>query len=143
MIYPSIDIDHLEDVLNVVEKWKDNSTSVFTEHDYQRLSLLKENPTEYFIKPKAGFLEQYLQECKENIDMFTPDSLDIINKLLGDTKLKKKCKIINDGSFVNNRIWWGVNVSKQRIQISVDLDHHYDDSCRGNKDKIDWLYNHL
>lgn len=72
------------------------------------------------------------------------DSIDVVNKLLGDRKILPKTKITYDGSYLNNRIW--VHVQDYKICLYIDNDYHDEDYEKfkklSNKKKIDWLYNH-
>lgn len=100
-------------------------------------------------KKDDGRLYQSLMVYRENKDLLTDESIVVINKLLGDKKIRDKIRLINDGSYFVNRIWGHVVIKNEKIEIcpefngpSIDIDSSRFDELSVKK-KIDWLYNHF
>lgn len=94
-------------------------------------------------------LEKSLIVYRENKDLLTDESIEVVNKLLGDRKIRNKIKLMNDGSYLANRIFGFVDLEKGLIKIIPCFDW-FDIGADGTefshlspKKKIDWLYNHF
>lgn len=94
-------------------------------------------------------LERSLIVYRENKDLLTDESVEVVNKLLGDRKIRNKIKLMNDGSYLTNRIFGFVDLEKGLIEIKPCF--YWFDICADGtefselspKKKIDWLYNHF
>lgn len=88
---------------------------------------------------------------RENKDLILDESsIEVIDKILGDRKIRSKCRIINDGSYLNNRIYVYIitNAEEEGLLIHPtlwydgdDINDHFDKLPA--KKKVDWLYNHF
>lgn len=94
-------------------------------------------------------LDKTLMAYRANQDLVhDKDSIDVINKLLNDRRLRKKIRIIHDGSYYVNRIWVHVNAGG-KVQFTPELctwflnidDEKFDKLSA--KKKVNWLYNHF
>lgn len=131
MIYPNINIDELSKYEETFE----------IEKHVQRLNKMATKDTKGLIKALIVY--------RDNKDLLSEESLIVINKLLGDTKILKKVRLINDGSYRMNRIWGYVDLKSKEIIIRPYFDWHSKSSEKLNfdklstKEKIDWIYNHF
>ena len=79
------------------------------------------------------------------------DSLEIVNKLIGDHKLRKKFVVACDGSYLSCRIWLYIDTRDEgKFNLEIDcpiidkyekLSEKFDNMC--SKEKINFLYNHF
>lgn len=96
-----------------------------------------------------GRLIKSLVAYRDNKDLLTDESIQVINKLLGDRKLRSKIRLVSDGSFLVNRIWGFVNTESGKIVIRPEFDGRSIEVDTSNfyklstKKQIDWLYNHF
>lgn len=97
-------------------------------------------------------LKQLFITYRENKDLILDESsIEIINKILGDCKIRSKCRIVNDGSYLNNRIYVYISLydNLEGIRIRPELGFRLDPDIRNHfynlpvKKAIDWLYNHF
>jgi hypothetical protein len=86
---------------------------------------------------------------RDNKDLLTDESIEVVNKLLGDTKIRNKIRIVYDGSYLVNRIWGSVDLEKGKIALipefsgyEIDVESSKFDNLSLKK-KIDYLYNHF
>lgn len=100
-------------------------------------------------KNKNGRLEKSLVVYRENKDLLTKESIEVINKLLGDKKIRDKVRIVHDGSYLVNRIWNYVDTECGKVNICPEFWAYRIDVPSSEfdrlslKKKIDWLYNHF
>lgn len=108
-----------------------------------------ENLNKRAQKDKDGKLVRSLVTYRNNKDLLTDESIQVINKLLGDTKIRSKIRIVTDGSYLVNRIWSYVDTENRKVvilpefdgySIGVDSSEFYKLSP---KKQIDWLFNHF
>lgn len=78
-----------------------------------------------------------------------PDSdMEILNKLIGDHKLRKKMQIVYDGSYLANRIWMDYE-NNILVELSYNGNPDITEDIKekfkrlNNSDRIDYLYNHF
>ena len=97
-------------------------------------------------------LKQIFITYRDNKDLILDDSsLEVINKILGDKKTRSKCRIVHDGSYLNNRIWVFIHADadEEGIKIRPEINFRFDDSIHDYfdklpaKKKIDWIANHF
>lgn len=100
------------------------------------------------IKDDKG-LEKSLIVYRDNSELLTEGSIQVINKLLGDRKIREKIRIVNDGSYLVNRIWVTVDTQYSKIEFLPEF-YGYRVGVRDSvfhslpvKKQIDWLYNHF
>lgn len=139
--YPIIDE---EDLLEAIQRYK--------EEDSEHLEYIG-NSVEDFTENLLEYRDENIKALKKALVVYrdsgllTKDSLEIVNKLIGDKKLMSKIVVVCDGSWLNNRIYNRV-LPSLRIELKPEFalykEKDYDKferlSC---KKKIDWLYNHF
>lgn len=100
-------------------------------------------------KDTDGKLEKALMTYHANADLLDDESLEIVRKLLDNKKIREKIRIVDDGSYLVNRIWNCIDAENGKIVIIPEFDGHSInvDSSEFYKlsaiEKIDWLYNHF
>lgn len=140
MIYPSINEKLLQDTLKQYEERGEKDCI-----SYKLILERLDKKEKFYQKTNCKQVNTFLNLCRDNIDLFDPNSLEVINKLLGDTKLKRKFRDTCDGSYLNNRIWLYVNPRSCLIEMRVEINFTNDESVKSmsSKEKIDYMYNHF
>ena len=86
-----------------------------------------------------------LVTIRNNKDLINNETLETVNKLIGDHKIMNKIRYIYDGSFYSARIY-DPKIVDDKFSFIVDIDARvlpeYINNLKPAK-KIDWLYNHL
>ena len=149
MKYPTIDRAHVEEYVKFYDENPEFSPPLkyygkTAEEIYEHLT----NAGEVF----DDRFEEILLTYRNNPDLLTEGTLEIINKLLNDQKLREKIKFVNDGSFLTHRIWGFVD-SDLKIRFSPEITY-YGENVIGkvnslkfdtltNEQRIEWLYDHF
>lgn len=95
--------------------------------------------------------EKSLIILRDNSDLLSYSAIIIINKLLGDRKLRDKCYMVCDGSGLMNRLWSPyAHDTGGMFHIEIELSYKAQNEpyCKyfnslHTKDKLEWLYNHF
>ena len=110
----------------------------------QFINILHKNESKSSLCDKAFY--KTLCNLRDNKDLLSNNTIQIVNKLMGDRKIIDKIRFINDGSFYSVRIWTP-RTTDNTFSINVDIYNNDEIPKYVNKleicDKIDWLYNHL
>lgn len=145
MKYPHINKERIKDNVDYWNTYHPGEGSIFMKahncYDYESFE------KEWFnaSKPFDKNLERYLITMRENSDLITNSSKIVIDKLLGDSKIRNKLRFIYDGSYYNNRIWFEGFESGINCIFMISVTQHDKDYFNKLpiKKKIDWMYNHF
>ena len=145
MIYPEINMKLIKATFTFYTvECKDNNPYPEAKTEKEYAEAYKKKST---IDKSGNEVINYIIQLRDNKSILTRNADIIINKLLGDTKLRKKFKIIREGSYYSNRIW-STGILGDKLVIDVDINvigqkNYAKFSKLSLKKKIDWLYNHF
>ncbi len=148
MKYPCINEKQIEETLKFYNENPDIDSPVINVMG-RTLTEYIDNMNKRAKKDTNGKLEKSLIIYRENKDLLTDQAIEVVNKLLGDRKIRNKIRLVNDGSYLVNRIWGHVRIRDGKIDMQPEFDGYYigiDTSKFNNlsiKKKIDWIYNHF
>lgn len=147
MKYPSINENEVKETVDFYNQHPDMKPK-FRGYDGDTVEGFISSIRKVAIKDNK-ILERSLIVYHENKDLLTDESIEVVNKLLGDRKIRNKIMLMADGSYLSNRIFGFVDLEKGLIEIKPCV-HLYGSSNVYTefkklppKKKIDWLYEHF
>ena len=149
MIYPWYDEKGINELIENLKKPASHSTYFTNRYGNKTFEEIVQYQLDLAVEDKDKRLENSLNVYRDNSDFLTKDSLEVINKLLGDRKLRNKIRIIADGSWYMNRIFGFVDTEDHSIVIrpeicgyAMGIDTDFFKKLSPKK-QIDWIYNHF
>lgn len=148
MKYPSINKKQVLDAVNFYNENPELCSHVVIEMG-TTVEQWMERLNERAKKDSDGKLEKSLIVYRKYRSLLSEKSIEVINKLLGDRKIRNKIRIVYDGSYLVNRIWSYVDLEKEQIVIRPEFNGYEFNVNTSEFDKlspkkqIDWLYNHF
>lgn len=143
MIYPHLDMDELKDFVKYWEGKDVDETGIPVQDRFKSIDLMIENINSIGEAIPWKRIERCLIIYRQNAELFTEDSIQVINKLLGDTKIRSKIKLVTDGSFLNNRIWCSVHEGEISLFPYISYKINPNTKSMSCSKEIDWMYNHF
>ena len=145
MVYPDLNMKEIDDFVKFWEGRDTDCSGLPIEDYYKSAELMVSHIRTDLGDVPWKCIESSLIVCRQNADLLTDRGLQIVNKLLGDTKLRRKIRPASDGSFLNNRVWCPVQ-SLNKIDLIPEVSYKLiPDALYWKHDSkmIDWIYNHF